>query len=206
MHLCSSQIRTTIDNHPVSKRRLDVKGHHRSDCCQPASYHLIHLTISSHFYYTLQPSPPPKMHTPLLSNTTSSSTTAARILCSSAQPCSSSRAAGRFRRHSQHQVAAAASHSSTACQPCAQNKQQQCTCGIVIVDHGSRRKASNEMLLEFCQLYQQMTQHPIVEPAHMEIAEPSIAQAIGVCVCVYWHCSTMQQQGRRTSLSRPLPG
>jgi sirohydrochlorin ferrochelatase len=49
----------------------------------------------------------------------------------------------------------------------------------VIVDHGSRRKASNDMLLEFCQLYQQITQHRIVEPAHMEIAEPSIAQAIG---------------------------
>lgn len=49
----------------------------------------------------------------------------------------------------------------------------------MIVDHGSRRKASNDMLLEFCQLYQQITQHRIVEPAHMEIAEPSIAQAIG---------------------------
>jgi hypothetical protein len=35
------------------------------------------------------------------------------------------------------------------------------------------------MLEEFCQLYQQLTQHPIVEPAHMEIAEPTIAQAIG---------------------------
>lgn len=38
------------------------------------------------------------------------------------------------------------------------------------------------MLLDFCQLYQQITQHRIVEPAHMEIAEPSIAQAIGRCV------------------------
>lgn len=56
---------------------------------------------------------------------------------------------------------------------------QQCTCGIVIVDHGSRRKASNDMLLEFCALYQQITNHSIVEPAHMEIAEPTIAQAIG---------------------------
>lgn len=58
-------------------------------------------------------------------------------------------------------------------------EQPQCGCGIVIVDHGSRRKASNDMLVEFCQLYQQITQHPIVEPAHMEIAEPTIAQAIG---------------------------
>lgn len=57
--------------------------------------------------------------------------------------------------------------------------QQPCTCGVVIVDHGSRRAASNEMLLQFCALYQQLTQQPIVEPAHMEIAEPSIAQAVG---------------------------
>jgi hypothetical protein len=35
------------------------------------------------------------------------------------------------------------------------------------------------MLVEFCQLYQQITQQPIVQPAHMEIAEPTIAQAIG---------------------------
>jgi len=62
--------------------------------------------------------------------------------------------------------------------PC-QQQQHQCTCGIVIVDHGSRRKASNDMLEEFCHLYQQITQQPIVEPAHMEIAEPTIAQAVG---------------------------
>eukprot|EP00878_Enallax_costatus_P010453 GHUV01010912.1.p1 GENE.GHUV01010912.1~~GHUV01010912.1.p1 ORF type:complete len:205 (+),score=39.82 GHUV01010912.1:185-799(+) len=59
---------------------------------------------------------------------------------------------------------------------------QQCTCGVVVVDHGSRRKASNDMLLEFCSLYQQITNHSIIEPAHMEIAEPTIAQAIGRCV------------------------
>lgn len=63
--------------------------------------------------------------------------------------------------------------------PCQQHKEQQCVCGVVIVDHGSRRAASNDMLVEFCQLYQQLTQHPIVEPAHMEIAEPTIAQAVG---------------------------
>jgi sirohydrochlorin ferrochelatase len=53
---------------------------------------------------------------------------------------------------------------------------------VVIVDHGSRRQASNDMLVAFCSLYQQLTQHPIVEPAHMEIAEPTIAQAVGACV------------------------
>jgi hypothetical protein len=60
--------------------------------------------------------------------------------------------------------------------------QAACSCGIVIVDHGSRRKASNDMLLEFCELYRATTQWRIVEPAHMEIAEPSIQQAIGVYI------------------------
>lgn len=53
------------------------------------------------------------------------------------------------------------------------------TVGVVIVDHGSRRKASNEMLEEFGKLYQQTTQRSVVEIAHMEIAEPTIEQAIG---------------------------
>jgi hypothetical protein len=35
------------------------------------------------------------------------------------------------------------------------------------------------MLLEFCELYRTTTDWRIVEPAHMEIAEPSIQQAIG---------------------------
>lgn len=51
--------------------------------------------------------------------------------------------------------------------------------GVVIVDHGSRKKDSNDMLLEFCGLYRQVTGHGIVEAAHMEIAEPTIEQAIG---------------------------
>lgn len=65
-----------------------------------------------------------------------------------------------------------------------------CSCGIVIVDHGSRRAASNDMLVEFCTLYAELTGQPIVQPAHMEIAEPTIAQAIGAptplpsCCCV----------------------
>ena len=56
--------------------------------------------------------------------------------------------------------------------------------GIIIVDHGSRRAQSNELLEEvavqfgkrFAELYD------IVEPAHMEIAEPSIATAYDRCV------------------------
>lgn len=56
------------------------------------------------------------------------------------------------------------------------------TLGVVIVDHGSRREQSNEMLVEFAQLYAETSRQRIVEVAHMEIAEPTIAQAVGKCV------------------------
>jgi sirohydrochlorin ferrochelatase len=55
--------------------------------------------------------------------------------------------------------------------------------GIIIVDHGSRRKESNQMLEELAGLFAQRFQekYGIVEPAHMEIAEPSIATAYARC-------------------------
>jgi sirohydrochlorin ferrochelatase len=89
----------------------------------------------------------------------------------------------------------------------------------VIVDHGSRRAASNDALLAFCDVYRalQRQRQPgaasdgdsdpessssssdsdsedddctttttsvvvAVEPAHMELAEPTIEQAVGKCV------------------------
>ena len=54
--------------------------------------------------------------------------------------------------------------------------------GIVIVDHGSRRDDANRMLLDFVQLFRSHTSYRIVEPAHMELAEPSIATAFDRCV------------------------
>ena len=56
--------------------------------------------------------------------------------------------------------------------------------GIIIVDHGSRRAESNEMLEEIARLFAQRfgESYEIVEPAHMELAEPSIATAYGRCV------------------------
>jgi sirohydrochlorin ferrochelatase len=56
--------------------------------------------------------------------------------------------------------------------------------GIIIVDHGSRLDQSNRMLeqvaAEFAQRFSQ--RYEIVEPAHMELAEPSIASAYAKCV------------------------
>lgn len=54
--------------------------------------------------------------------------------------------------------------------------------GVIIVDHGSRRAESNAMLESFVALFAEHTRYPIVEPAHMELAEPSIATAFERCV------------------------
>jgi sirohydrochlorin ferrochelatase len=54
--------------------------------------------------------------------------------------------------------------------------------GVIVVDHGSRRDESNELLLDVVRSFVEATQMPIVEPAHMELAEPSIATAFTRCV------------------------
>src|SRR5213080_4994927 len=56
--------------------------------------------------------------------------------------------------------------------------------GIIIVDHGSRREESNEMLEDVAMLFARRFAelYEVVQPAHMEIAEPSIATAYAKCV------------------------
>jgi sirohydrochlorin ferrochelatase len=56
--------------------------------------------------------------------------------------------------------------------------------GIIIVDHGSRRDESNKMLEEVAALFANRFNelYDIVEPAHMELSEPSIATAYARCV------------------------
>lgn len=54
--------------------------------------------------------------------------------------------------------------------------------GVVLVDHGSKKKDSNEQLVAFRDLYQQITKQEVLEVAHMELAEPTIEQAVGKCV------------------------
>jgi sirohydrochlorin ferrochelatase len=54
--------------------------------------------------------------------------------------------------------------------------------GVIVVDHGSRRDASNAMLLEVVRNFADASGMPIVEPAHMELAEPSIATAFDRCI------------------------
>lgn len=54
--------------------------------------------------------------------------------------------------------------------------------GVVIVDHGSKREASNAQLEQFVELYKRTSGRTIVEAAHMEIAPPNIEQAFEKCV------------------------
>jgi sirohydrochlorin ferrochelatase len=56
--------------------------------------------------------------------------------------------------------------------------------GIIIVDHGSRRTESNRMLEEVARLFGERFQqtYDVVEAAHMELCEPSIATAYARCV------------------------
>lgn len=71
--------------------------------------------------------------------------------------------------------------------------------GLVVVDHGSRRAESNAMLEQMAAMVAEVVPYPIVEPAHMELAEPSIATAFSACVA----------RGARTVVVAPyflLPG
>ena len=58
------------------------------------------------------------------------------------------------------------------------------TIGVIIVDHGSTRDESNRMLESVARLFAERfhEKYGIVEPAHMELAEPSIASAYARCV------------------------
>ena len=54
--------------------------------------------------------------------------------------------------------------------------------GVILVDHGSRREESNALLLDVVGNFAASGGYAIVEPAHMELAEPSIATAFARCV------------------------
>lgn len=58
--------------------------------------------------------------------------------------------------------------------------------GVIVVDHGSRRAESNDQLLDVVRLFAAAEAtaagFAIVEPAHMELASPTIAEAFARCV------------------------
>src|SRR5215213_9159886 len=54
--------------------------------------------------------------------------------------------------------------------------------GLIIVDHGSRRSQSNDLLVTVAENYRRYSGWQIVEPAHMELEPPTISQAFQRCV------------------------
>ncbi len=54
--------------------------------------------------------------------------------------------------------------------------------GIIVIDHGSKVAAANETLDDIVRVFQEVTGAAIVQPAHMELAEPTIPQAFARCV------------------------
>ncbi|GMV99034.1 MAG: hypothetical protein AMXMBFR84_01730 [Candidatus Hydrogenedentota bacterium] len=62
------------------------------------------------------------------------------------------------------------------------SSENSATLGVVIVDHGSKLPAANRLLEDVAVAYRRITGTTIVEPAHMELAEPTIAQALSRCI------------------------
>ena len=54
--------------------------------------------------------------------------------------------------------------------------------GVIVVDHGSKREAANKQLEEVARAVKARSGRRIVEPAHMEIAGPTLAEAYAKCV------------------------
>jgi sirohydrochlorin ferrochelatase len=55
--------------------------------------------------------------------------------------------------------------------------------GILIVDHGSRKKEANDMLICMANLLQTMTgPEVVVRHAHMELADPDVASGFAECI------------------------
>ena len=54
--------------------------------------------------------------------------------------------------------------------------------GVILVDHGSKRVAANDLLFDVVAMFKSTTGHAIVEPAHMELADPTLADAFAACV------------------------
>jgi len=53
---------------------------------------------------------------------------------------------------------------------------------LMLVDHGSRFQAANDMLVEVAEMVRRLAGLDRVYHAHMELAEPTIAQAFAQCV------------------------
>ena len=49
--------------------------------------------------------------------------------------------------------------------------------GVILIDHGSRQEESNQAFFKIVERLARRGQYPIVEPAHMELSSPTLAEA-----------------------------
>ena len=56
------------------------------------------------------------------------------------------------------------------------------TRAILLVDHGSRRAEANTLLEEIAERVRKQAAHCVVRTAHLELADPTIAEGIDACV------------------------
>lgn len=87
----------------------------------------------------------------------------------------------RLRRESR--IPGALSHPHAVCVPGARRiaSYDRTMKALLLIDHGSRRAASNELLLEIAEQLRSRTD-ALVVPAHMELADPTIEQGFEACV------------------------
>ena len=56
----------------------------------------------------------------------------------------------------------------------------------IVIDHGSRQAEANAVVVEFAREIQRRRPGILVTHAHMEIAEPSLEQAVASCACLLY--------------------
>lgn len=54
--------------------------------------------------------------------------------------------------------------------------------GLLIIDHGSKKKAANHMLFDLVKLIRDLKKDLVVYGAHMELAKPDIFDGITWCI------------------------
>ena len=53
---------------------------------------------------------------------------------------------------------------------------------VIVIDHGSKRDAANTMLFDMIAQYRAVTGVTVVEGAHMELADPTLEDAVHACL------------------------
>ncbi len=53
---------------------------------------------------------------------------------------------------------------------------------VIVIDHGSKREAANTMLFDVIEQYKAVTGVKVVAAAHMELAEPTLEDAVKFCL------------------------